>query len=199
MEAVAKTYNLQSLEDLYVAVGYGKISPHQAVNRLLPERAAPEPQPKPTRRIKEQKGITIKGIDNVLYHTAKCCFPIPGDNLVGFVTRGKGVAVHRRDCPNLERLAVDEARLVEVEWKPDQEATAYGRLMVDTVDRPGILATLSATISSADVNISHLEATTTQDKRARIMFILDVRDRTQFNSIIRKIAQTEGVLRVKRY
>lgn len=198
MEQVAGTYNLSSLEDLYVSVGYGKISPHQVVNRLYPGQVE-APRPKPAKKAKEQKGISIKGIDDVLYHTAKCCFPVPGDNLVGFITRGKGVAVHRRDCQNLERLAVDEARLIEVEWVPEADSTSYARLMIETVDKPGILATLSAAISAAEVNISHMEATTTPDGTARLTFILEVKDRGQLLDITRNIAQTDGVIRVRRY
>jgi guanosine-3',5'-bis(diphosphate) 3'-pyrophosphohydrolase len=198
MEKVAGTYNLSGLEDLYVSVGYGKISPHQVVNRLYPGQVE-APRPKPAKKAKEQKGISIKGIDDVLYHTAKCCFPIPGDNLVGFITRGKGVAVHRRDCQNLERLAVDEARLIEVEWEPEADSTSYARLMIETVDKPGILATLSAAISAAEVNISHMEANTTPDRTARLTFILEVKDRGQLLEITRNIAQTDGVIRVRRY
>ena len=90
---------------------------------------------------KETKGINIKGIDHILYHTSKCCFPVPGDNLVGFVTRGKGVTIHRRDCQNLEGLAIDNARLVDVEWKPEGETTTTAKILVETVDKPGVLET----------------------------------------------------------
>jgi guanosine-3',5'-bis(diphosphate) 3'-pyrophosphohydrolase len=200
MENAARSYNLSSLDDLFVAVGYGKISHHQVVNRLTPEAQKEEVKPRrAARKPAEHKGITIKGVDDVLYHTAKCCFPVPGDDLVGFITRGKGVAVHRSDCPNLERLAVDEARLVEVEWESEKDVISHARLMVETVDKPGMLATLSAAISAAEVNISHLDANATQDKTARIVFILEVRDKKQLHTIIRNITQTEGVLRVRRY
>jgi len=147
---------------------------------------------------REQKGITIKGIDHILYHTAKCCFPIPGDVLVGFVTRGRGVTIHRRDCPNLESLAIDDGRIVDVDWKPEKETTTPARLLVETVDRAGMIADLSALISSVNVNISHMQATTTQDKKAHIIFDLAVTDRLQLTGLIQKIAQTEGVLRIKR-
>ncbi|GAB4388773.1 MAG: bifunctional (p)ppGpp synthetase/guanosine-3',5'-bis(diphosphate) 3'-pyrophosphohydrolase [Thermodesulfovibrionales bacterium] len=202
MAKVAESYNMPTVEDLLVSVGYGKISHHQVVNRLRPEAAALEEEAKPrkaARKPKEHKGITIKGVDDVLYHTAKCCFPVPGDDLVGFITRGKGVAVHRADCLNLERLAVDEARLVEVEWEPEADTVSHARLVVETVDKPGMLANLSSLISAADVNISHLEANSTQEKTARIIFILEVRDKSQLKTIVRNIMQTEGVLNVKRY
>ena len=198
MQAMAKAFSLQSFDDLLVSVGYGKVSPHQVVNRLLPEKEQEEVVQRAVRPEREQKGITIKGIDHILYHTAKCCFPIPGDALVGFVTRGRGVTIHRRDCPNLESLAIDDGRIVDVDWKPGKETTTPARLLVETVDRAGMIADLSALISSVNVNISHMQATTTQDKKAHIIFDLAVTDRLQLTGLIQKIAQTEGVLRVKR-
>ncbi len=199
MQDVAKALGIHTVEDLHVAVGFGKLSPHQVVNRLMPEKPVEEAEGVRLKKpVKEQKGVSIKGIDNVLYHTAKCCYPIPGDSLVGFVTVGKGVTIHRRSCPNLERLVVEDARLVDVEWQSSPEATANARLSVETIDKPGILANLSALISSVDININHLEATSTQDKKGHITFIVEVRDIRQFNTVIQKISQMEGILRVKR-
>jgi guanosine-3',5'-bis(diphosphate) 3'-pyrophosphohydrolase len=199
MQKVLKFFNIQSLEDLHAFVGYGKLSAHQIVNKLLPEKQVEEvPVTKVQKPAKEQKGITIKGVDNVLYHRAKCCFPIPGDNLIGFVTRGRGVTIHRKDCPSLDRLAVDDARLVDVEWKPEGEATSPVRLLVETIDKPGILASLSALISSVDVNISNITASSTEDEKAHITFILAVRDKSQLAALTQKIAQIEGVLKVSR-
>ena len=203
MQEVLNKYNLQLLDDLFVAVGYGRISPRQAVNRLLPEQPqqpdqAVEPGPRAEKQVKEPEGITIKGIEGVLYHTAKCCSPIPGDRLMGFISRGKGVSVHRRDCSNLERLATDEARLVRVEWKPMKDISALARLLVITEDKPGVLANLTAVISSAGVNISRIEASTTQDLNSSIVFALEVKDREQLAGIMRKIAPTSGVHKVKR-
>ncbi len=199
MQKVLKFLNIQSLEDLYVSIGYGKLSPHQIVNKLVPEKPAEGVTVKGIAKPqKEQKGITIKGIDNVLYHTAKCCFPIPGDGLVGFVTRGKGVTIHRKDCMNLDRLAIDAARLVDVEWKTEGDATSPVRLIIEAVDKPGILANLSALISSVNVNISHLAASSTQDKKAHLVFLLEVKDKNQLSGLTQKIVQMEGVLRVSR-
>ncbi len=195
---VAKALGMTSLEDLFVSVGFGKVSPHQVVNRLLPEKVAEEPEPvRPRKPVKEHKGVSIKGIDDVLYHTAKCCYPVPGDNLVGFVTIGKGVTVHRKDCANLERLVVEDARLVDVEWQPSGDATANARLFVETIDKPGILANLSSLISSVNININHL-AVSTQDLKGHITFIIGVRDLSQLKTLIQKINQMEGILRVTR-
>jgi GTP pyrophosphokinase len=194
----AKSLGLNSLEDLYVSVGFGKVSPHQVVNKLLPEKPVEEVEAIKIRKPREHKGVSIKGIDNILYHTGRCCYPIPGDNLVGFVTIGKGVTIHRRECPNLERLVVEDARLVDVEWQASGDATANARLFVETVDKPGILANLSALISSVNININHLEASSTQDKKGHITFIIEVKDLPQLRTLVQKISQMEGILRVKR-
>jgi guanosine-3',5'-bis(diphosphate) 3'-pyrophosphohydrolase len=200
MQSVLKFFNIQSVEDLQAFIGHGKLSAHQVVNKLLPEKPveeAPLVQTK-TLKPKEHKGITIKGVDNVLYHTAKCCFPVPGDRLIGFVTRGRGVTIHRKDCPTVDNLALDDARLVDVEWKASDNATSPVKLLIETVDKPGMLASLSALISSVGVNISNLKLRTTEDKKAHITFILDIRDRTQLSSLTQKIVQLEGVLKVMR-
>ncbi len=199
MQKILKFFNVLSLEDIYADIGHGKLSAHQIVNKLVPEKPVVEEAPAPkTIKPKEHKGITIKGVDNVLYHTAGCCFPIPGDGLIGFVTRGRGVTIHRKDCPNVDSLDPDNARLVDVQWKPEGETTTPVRLLVETVDRPGILANLSALISSVNVNISNLKATSTEDKKGHITLILDVKDKTQLSSLTHKIAQLEGVLKIAR-
>lgn len=199
MKNILKFYNVQSLEDLYAFIGFGKISAHQVVNKLVPEKRIEEVKPgKPLKIKKEIKGITIKGVDNILYHTAKCCFPVPGDGLIGFITKGRGVTIHRKDCPNLDRLAVDDARLVEVDWKVEDNSTTPVKVFVETVDKPGILANLSALISSVNINISHVEASSTEDKKAHISFILEVKDKNQLMALTQKIVQMEGVLKVKR-
>lgn len=198
LDTLAKGFSIQSFEDLLVSIGYGKVSPHQVINRLLPGKTHEEVIEKVSKSKKEARGISIKGIDRILYHRARCCYPVPGDNLVGFVTRGRGVTIHRRDCPNLESLTADTERLIEVEWKPENETTTTARLLVETVDRPGIIAALSSLISSANVNISHLHASSTSDKKAHITLNLEVKDRGQLSGLMQKIVQTEGVIRVRR-
>jgi guanosine-3',5'-bis(diphosphate) 3'-pyrophosphohydrolase len=200
MQGVLQLFAISSLEDLYSFIGHGKMSAHQVVNKLLPEKPSEEA---PVTKIvkppkKDHKGITIRGIDNVLYHTARCCFPIPGDGLIGFVTRGRGVTIHRKDCLNLDRLALDNARLVDVQWKAAADATSPVKLLIEAVDKPGILASLSAVISSVNVNISNATVNSTEDKKSHITFILEVKDKSQLYGLTQKIAQLEGVLRVSR-
>ncbi|MCE5194869.1 MAG: bifunctional (p)ppGpp synthetase/guanosine-3',5'-bis(diphosphate) 3'-pyrophosphohydrolase [Nitrospiraceae bacterium] len=193
-----KALGMQTLEDLLVEVGYGKISPHQIINRLLPEKPQEEIVPKALKPETEQKGISIKGVDDVLYHTAKCCFPVPGDNLVGFITRGRGVTIHNSKCQNLEKLSVDDERFVDVEWKQEGEATYPARLTVEALDSQGFLAGLSALITSLNVNIRSIEAASTTDKKAHVGLIIEVKDKKQLSALIQKIASVDGVLRVVR-
>jgi GTP pyrophosphokinase len=197
--AVAKALGVGTLEELFVSVGFGKITPQQVINRLKPEKEVAEEEAVKIRKsAKEHKGVSIRGIDDILYHTGKCCFPIPGDDLIGFVTIGKGVTVHRKDCPNLDRLASEDARLVDVEWQPSTDQTASTKLFVETVDKPGILANLSALVSSLNINIAHLEATSTPDKKGHITLIIEVKDLSQLKLLMHKISQMEGVLRIRR-
>lgn len=199
-----KSFSIQSLDDLYMLIGYGKISAHQVVNRLVSEKAAPEKieeidLPKIVKTSKSKRSvISIKGIDNVLYHVAKCCLPVPGDKIVGFITKGKGVAIHRKECHNLEQLVIANERFIEVEWSHDNEITSPAKLYVESLDKHGILANISSLISSVNVNISFLKATSTHDKRALFEFTLDVKNRNQLINLTNKIAQMEGILSVKR-
>ena len=123
---------------------------------------------------------------------------MPGDNLVGFVTIGKGVTIHRRDCQNIERMIVEEARLIDVEWQPAADMTANARLIVETIDKPGILANISSLVSSVNININHLEAVSTPERHGIITFLIGVRDLQQVRRLVQKIKQMEGVLRITR-
>lgn len=200
LDPVIKHFSINSLEDLYVSIGYGKLSVHQVINRLAPEKIEePAPMNREIKTLKDRKSIiSIKGVDNVLYHVAKCCFPVPGDRIVGFITKGKGVAIHRKECHNLERLALDNARMIDVEWSQDEEITSQARIYVETIDKPGILANLSSLISAANVNIIFLKASSTPDKRGLIELTLDIKNKNQLINLLNKISQMDGVMNVRR-
>jgi GTP pyrophosphokinase len=199
MEEILKYFSLHSLEDLYVLIGYGKISAHQVANRFAPEKVGESPFPKVVKPREVKKSvITIKGVDNVLYHIGRCCYPVPGDRIIGFISKGKGVTIHRRNCANLERLAVDRERLIEVEWNQDGEDTSQARIFVEGMDKPGLLAELSALISAAEVNIRSIKADAARDKRALIELTLEIKNREQLNALTSKMSQIYGVLNVRR-
>jgi GTP pyrophosphokinase len=199
MEEIVRSFSVQSLEDLLVLIGYGKISAHQVVNRMLPEKPEEPTLEKLVKPHRESRSaITIKGIDNVLYHIGKCCFPVPGDTVVGFITRGKGVTIHRKECVNLERLSVDAERLIEVDWAQEGEVTSLAKLHVEGMDKPGLLADLSVLISAANVNINFVKAESTRDRRATMELTLEVKNKQQLLTLANKISQIDGVLDVRR-
>jgi GTP pyrophosphokinase len=199
----ARAFNLKNVDNLLMAIGYGKVSARQIVNRLRSGEKPDEPaQPvkpaKTSRTSKAQKGIKITGIDNILYTVAKCCYPVAGDNIVGFITKGKGVSIHRNDCAHLLRNAVDESRLVDVSWSSDEDASCCAKLFVETADAPGMLARLSALISSLEINLSNLTASSSENKHAHFTFTLQIKDKSQLMSLTHKLMSCEGVIRVKR-
>jgi GTP pyrophosphokinase len=196
---ILKQANIQNIEDLYSFIGYGKLSPSQIANKLVPEKIESPEISRPIKTPSDRKSIiNIKGVDNVLYHVAKCCFPVPGDKIIGFITKGKGVTIHRKDCNNLERIAVNNERLIEVEWIKDDNLTTPTKLFIESIDKPGILANLSALITSANINISSLKANSTHDKRALFEFTIEIKNRNQLINLLNKISQMDGIVNVRR-
>jgi GTP diphosphokinase / guanosine-3',5'-bis(diphosphate) 3'-diphosphatase len=207
---VASDHGLSQLEDLYAAVGFGKYSARQILTRVLGEPAKPsEPQEpedsKPTlvKTVKRMLGfgeapLIVKGQDDLLVYRAKCCNPIPGDDIIGYITRGRGVAVHTRLCPNVQNLLYQTERRIAVEWGGAESATFLVHLLIRAKDRAGLLADITAVISGAGCNIHNLESR--PDKlNAQIDANLEIHDRRQLEAIlasIRKIAGVYGVERV---
>ncbi len=199
LEAV-KPFSIKDHDDLFIAVGYGRISARQVINRLLPE-SEKELTPavrKDAGKQKEEKGVKIKGIDDIMFHRSKCCYPVPGEPVAGFVTRGKGVSIHALNCATLDAHTIDMDRLVDVEWSGDSETTYTVKVIAYTVDKPGLLTDLSAVLSINNININHVDASATYGEQARFNFILEVRDKHQLDDILLKMARVKGVLEIKR-
>ena len=141
--------------------------------------------------------LRVRGHDDLLLYRARCCNPIPGDDIVGYVTRGRGVAVHTKTCPNVENLLYEAERRISVEWTGASDATFPVRLLIYTEDRPGMLADITAAISEAGSNIRVLE-TRSENLRARIEMSLDIADRKQLERILANIKKISGVFDVER-
>ncbi len=206
MLRVAQELSSNSIDDLLAAIGYGKVSAHLVANKLAPEKPHLEPIPKklakktaaPPEKKTSSGAMKIGGMDEMLFHLSKCCNPVPGDRVVGFITRGRGISIHTIDCPNVADVTFDKERMVEVSWGEFKGGAHSVRIAVRTQDRPGVLAAVTSSISAADANITHAEVSTNKDKEAMLNFTIDIHDVDHLNRIIKSIGTVNGVLDVRR-
>jgi GTP pyrophosphokinase len=209
LEKVAADHGLSKVDDLYAAVGFGKYSARQIISKVLGESAKPteaeneDAKPTIVKTVKRMLGmggeapLIVKGHDDLLVFRAKCCNPIPGDDIVGYITRGRGVAVHNKLCPNVQNLLYQTERRISVAWGGETAATFPIQLVIRAKDRAGLLAEITAVISGAGSNIRNLESR--PDKlNARIEASLEIVDRKQFENILTNIRRISGVLGVER-
>jgi guanosine-3',5'-bis(diphosphate) 3'-pyrophosphohydrolase len=201
---VVRSFSLNTVEDLVANIGYGKISPRQVLNRLVPPLEIKDARgqglvQKLVHRIKKRKeaaGIRVKGMSDMLVRFGKCCHPLPGEPVIGFVTRGRGVTIHARGCRFIRD--VDHDRLVEVEWERSQEVNYLARLKVTNISKKGMLAELSAIFAQNEANIVDADVQTTVDKKGISTFTLEISDYDQLRNIIAKIKKVKEVLKVER-
>jgi len=213
LERVAGEYGYGKIEDLYAALGYGKFSARQVLQRLAPDQVPPEPvessrpaaepeaAPTPYGGARAQEGdavIRVKGMDDLMVYRAKCCNPIRGEGIVGYVTRGKGVAVHSKACSNVQNLMYDVERKIEVEWARSTADAFPVRLVVHTDDRPGMLNQLTSVLFGENTNIRSLEAKTEDVEGAMVEMIVDVRDKKQLEKLVGAMRRISGVRDVER-
>jgi GTP pyrophosphokinase len=194
-------------EEMFAEVGYGKLSPKQLLDKLVPREELKEKPPESAvaqvvRRVlgTGEEKIKVRGFDDLLVFRARCCNPIRGEQIVGYITRGKGVSVHSASCPNVTNLLYDPQRRIEVEWdKGGADAARYTvRLTMQVEDRKGILADVSSKIADIKTNITNLEARTDEDKRGRIDMTVEISDVKHLQKVIKSLRGVEGVLDVER-
>jgi GTP pyrophosphokinase len=208
LEACAAEYGYSKMEDLYAALGYGKFSARQVLGKIAPGVVKDEPEPAPApapstmmpgRPNDPDAVIKVRGIDDILVYRAKCCNPIRGEAIVGYVTRGKGVAVHSKMCPNVQNLMYDVERKLEVEWARAIEDSFPVRIVIHTDDRPGMLNQLTSVLSDENTNIRSLEAKTEIDQDGGIVeMTVDVRDKKQLEKLVSAMRRISGVRDVER-
>ena len=220
LPVILKKLSFKSLDDMYAAIGYGGVTSLKLIGRLREdiqrilhqhqaERQAEVPvegQPEVTRpavpvREHSEQGIVVEGLSNCLVKFSKCCSPVPGDEIVGFITRGYGVSVHRKDCPNADpaRRPPEEAgRWIKVSWGGKTRESYRTNLQVVSKDRPNLLVDISTILSAAKVHVSSLNARSTADGFALISLAVDVSDSQQLQAVMRRLEQISGVMRVTR-
>jgi guanosine-3',5'-bis(diphosphate) 3'-pyrophosphohydrolase len=209
LDGVLSEHGLPRLDDLYADVGYGKISARSIVERFVTEEQK-EKGPAAPQGVIEQAvrkifpfsssssaTIKVKGYDDLLTYLAKCCNPLPGEPIIGYVTRGKGVAVHSKNCPNVKNLMFNQDREIGVEWADQRQSQFYVELEIVMDDRQGILARVISTISNLKTNIRQME-TRTGDGKATTELVLEIADLKHLERVTRSLADVDGVMRVDR-
>jgi GTP pyrophosphokinase len=200
---ILQEYRFKSADDYFIALGYGKASLVPLLRRLVPAEQMQE-KGKESRlealikRVTTRKpsAVIVKGVDDIFIRLANCCHPVPGDPIVGFITRGRGVTIHAKDCP--KALETDPARSIEVVWEAGTTAAHPVKLKVICADKPGLLADISRTITASDVDIRRAVVMTTRDKRAICSFEVAVSNAKHLASLIKSIEKVKNVYSVER-
>jgi len=207
MQRAASDLGYPTPDDVLAAVGYGKASVHQLLNKLAPGATlttVERPRASSTgTQPKSDQGVRIRGVDDLLVRFAKCCNPLPGDQIVGFITRGRGLTVHARDCLTVAKSVLDRERLINVEWDeetPPQEATKRPVRIAVYIgnDRPGLLSEITGAIGGKNGNITKAEVTVTDDRRGINNFVVEVADLGQLQDIMAAIRDVPDVINVER-
>ncbi|MBK9242044.1 MAG: bifunctional (p)ppGpp synthetase/guanosine-3',5'-bis(diphosphate) 3'-pyrophosphohydrolase [Acidobacteria bacterium] len=203
---VAPDYGAQKTDDLYAAIGYGKATARAVLTRLAGQDALRERAPdgaiaSVVKRVlgSGEAKIKVRGVDDLMVFRARCCNPIRGEKIVGYITRGKGVSVHAATCPNVVNLLYDPERRMEVEWDKGADSSPYVvRLKIHVADRKGILADVSTRIAGINTNIRDVEATTDEDHRGSIRITVEIVDLKHLDRVIKALKSIDGVLAVER-
>ncbi len=202
---VAKQEGYETTDELTIAIGFGHIATAQVVNRLITpasETTPVLPEPSTSQKVLSsrggEQGVQVKGGRDLLMQLSRCCNPVPGDRILGYITRGRGLTIHSVDCPNLEALDYDRARLVEVEWDTAAPSLHAVKIAVIAEDRTGVLANVSSAIAECKANISRAEIITREDRKAELDFIVEVADTAHLNRVLKTIERIDGVITTRR-
>jgi guanosine-3',5'-bis(diphosphate) 3'-pyrophosphohydrolase len=204
-QRVSREYGCTAADDLYAGLGFGKFAARQVLAHLVPSTTGLE-RPQPSRissAVKRALGLSrdpaieVHGHDDLMVYRAKCCNPVRGEAIVGYITRGKGIAVHSKACPNVQNLLYDANRRIEVQWAGPKYGLYTVKLTLLTADRHGMLADVTAAISDVHSNIQNIEART-GDSRALIDVVLDIVDVQHLEKIISSLRKIDGVIEVDR-
>src|SRR5215471_18803421 len=202
-------FGASKTDEIYALVGYGKLAPKQLLAKLVPsDRLQEKPPEGPVASVVKrvfgtgEEKIKVPGVDDLMVFRARCCNPIRGEKIVGYITRGKGVSVHSATCPNVVNLLYDPERRIDVEWDKGETADAGApytvKLTMEVEDRKGLLAAVSAKIADINTNIRNMEAHTDDDRRARTDVTVEISDLKHLERVMKSLRGVDGVLDVER-
>ena len=202
---VARQEGYETADELAAAVGFGHIATAQIVGKLVapvPGGAAVALEPLSPAKAPvgkgAEKGVQVKGARDLLMQLSRCCNPVPGDRILGYITRGRGLTIHAVDCPNLEALDYDRERLVDVEWDTATPGQHAVKVAVIAEDKTGVLANVSSAIAESHANISRAEITTREDRKAELDFVVEIADTTHLSRVLKAIERVDGVITARR-
>ncbi len=203
LREAAAQFGLPDEEELLAALGNGDVSLLQVVQSLrgAPGKEAPPVEPPAADRVAPAaaaRGIRVRGVDNVLMQFGRCCSPLPGDRVLGYITRGRGVTIHRADCPNIQFLRAQPERLVEVEWEASQDGVYQVEIEVEALDRVGLLKDILAAVTETNTNVVSVNARVRKDKVGIVNIVVDIRNVTQLTAVMQRIGQLPEVYSVGR-
>ena len=186
------------LETMFENIGYRKLTPYQILSKIIPqEKISPIiPLVKPKKRI--DQGIRVQGINDVMIRFSRCCNPVPGDEIIGYITRGRGLSIHKADCSNVDFISTEKDRLVKVEWIKTEELFYPVKIKITADDRPNLVSDIMLIISSLKITISAVHAVTDKNNIANIDIALSINNLDQLQEIIKKIKKAKSVLSIKR-
>jgi guanosine-3',5'-bis(diphosphate) 3'-pyrophosphohydrolase len=192
------TSNLKRLEELLSDIALGNRMPDVVARQLLGSRRKKAGGSKPGASMAQEK-IRITGAERGVLSFANCCHPLPGDDIVGYLSSGKGIVVHREECPNVVELRKSPERCVAIEWDRDVQGDYRAQLRIEVINRPGVLATVAAAIAAADSNIENVEYVERDASAATLLFSMEVKSRKHLADVIRRVRRTGVVSGVHRY
>ena len=211
INAMLNRYKYKDLEEMYAAVGFGANTATKVIARMLIEYRKDHKEEDIEEKLKEleitrtqkktkpsNNGVIVKGIDNCLVKLSKCCNPLPGDEIIGYITRGRGVSVHRKDCVNIKDLFKEENRIIDVAWEKEQQASYDVNLTVLAKDRLGLLADIMYDLSNTKANLVEINGKTGKDRIALIDITIEIKNLDELNNILKSIRKVDSVYEVKR-
>ena len=204
LATAARQSGYDTTDELIASVGFGHLPAANVLEKLTSSATAPletRPTPAPRKTVagkSDDKGVKVKGARDVLMQLSRCCNPVPGDRILGYITRGRGLTIHAVDCPNLEALDYDRERLVEVEWDSATPSTHAVKVSVMAVDKTGVLANVSSAIAECHANISRAEIATREDRKAVLDFIIEISSTEHLDQVLKTIERVDGVITARR-
>ncbi len=209
INAALDRYKFKNLEEMYAGVGFGAISQVKIISRMLEEYRKSHKEENIEQKIEEltnkrknikpsSTGVVVKGIDNCLVKLSKCCNPVPGDNIIGYITKGRGVSVHRTDCVNVKDLLKEEDRIIDVYWYTEKAASYNVDITVYANDRSGLLAEVIQVLSNLKTKLIGLNSKATKEHIATIEISIEVENIEELNKVLKELRKVDSVYEVTR-